>query len=66
MPKLDILTTLWCFVSVCENKDLLNNITINLLPYFDKIVRKVCQTLLDMGGDFESIVISLFHKLKYE
>jgi hypothetical protein len=54
---LDILTTLWCFVSVCENNELLNSITINLLPYFDKIVRTVCQILLDLGGNFESIAM---------
>ena len=54
---LDILTTLWCFVSVCENTELLSSVTIHLLPYFDKIVRYTCQTLLDLGGDFESIVM---------
>ena len=54
---MDILTTLWCFVSVCENGELLNCVTIHLLPYFDKIVRYTSQTLLDLGGDFESIVM---------
>ena len=54
---MDILTTLWCFVSVCENGELLNSVSIHLLPYFDKIVRYTSQTLLDLGGDFESIVM---------